>query len=61
MIMSLILMRIWGCDLRWKHKSFHLFYLLGVVLLCGFTGTVFGPGFGALGLTLGVGDGVLLL
>jgi len=36
-------------------------YLLGGVRLWGDTGTVFGPGFGAFGYFLGVGDGVDLL
>jgi hypothetical protein len=36
-------------------------YFFGVVRLCGVTGTVFGPGFGASGFFLGVGDGVDLL
>jgi len=34
---------------------------LGGVLLCGLTGTVFGPGLGAFGFLLGTGDGVDLL
>ena len=33
----------------------------GLALLCGFTRTFFGPGFGALGFFLGVGEGVDLL
>src|SRR5690606_2708610 len=36
-------------------------YFFGGVRLCGSTGTVFGPGFGASGFFLGVGDGVDLL
>jgi len=36
-------------------------YFFGGVRLCGFSGTVFGPGFGASGFFLGVGDGVDLL
>ena len=36
-------------------------YFLGGVRLCGVTGTVFGPGFGASGFFLGVGEGVDLL
>jgi hypothetical protein len=43
-------------------KRWHCNHLLfGGVLLCGSTGTVFGPGFGASGFFLGVGDGVDLL
>jgi len=38
-----------------------IYYLLGGVRLCGDTGTVFGPGFGALGFFPGVGDGLDLL
>jgi hypothetical protein len=34
---------------------------LGGFLLCGLTGTVFGPGLGLSGLVLGVGLGVDLL
>jgi len=37
------------------------FYFFGGVLLCGSTGTVLGPGFGASGFVLGAGDGVDLL
>ena len=40
---------------------YEIVYLFGGVLLCGFTGTIFGPGLGALGFFLGVGDGVDLL
>jgi hypothetical protein len=36
-------------------------YFFGGVRLCGLTGTVFGPGLGASGFFLGVGDGVGLL
>ncbi len=36
-------------------------YFAGGVRLCGGIGTVLGPGFGALGFFLGVGDGVDLL
>jgi hypothetical protein len=36
-------------------------YFEGGVRLCGFTGTVLGPGFGASGFFLGVGDGIDLL
>lgn len=36
-------------------------YFEGGVRLCGGIGTVLGPGFGALGFFLGVGDGVDLL
>jgi hypothetical protein len=38
------------------HQSTAIPYL-GGVLLCGLTGTVLGPGFGALGFGLGVGEG----
>lgn len=37
---------------------FILLTYLGGVLLCGFTGTVLGPGFGVFGFGLGVGEGV---
>ena len=36
-------------------------HYLGGFLLCGFIGTVFGPGLGLLGSTLGFGDGLDLL
>ena len=36
-------------------------HYLGGFRLCGFTGTVFGPGFGLLGFFLGTGEGVDLL
>lgn len=36
-------------------------YYLGFDLLCGFTGTVLGPGFGEFGFFLGVGEGFDLL
>ena len=36
-------------------------HFFGGVLLCGSTGTVFGPGFGASGFFLGTGEGVDLL
>tara|TARA_R110001599_G_scaffold41314_2_gene124991 strand:- start:19764 stop:19952 length:189 start_codon:yes stop_codon:yes gene_type:complete len=39
----------------------HYSYFFGRDLLCGSTGTVFGPGFGESGFFLGVGDGVDLL
>lgn len=42
---------------RWHYCH----YFFGGVRLCGSTGTVFGPGFGASGFFLGVGDGVDLL
>ena len=41
--------------------KFEIDYLFGGVLLCGLTGTFLGPGLGALGFFLGVGDGVDLL
>jgi hypothetical protein len=47
------------CDCE-AFALFH-FYFFGGVLLCGATGTVFGPGFGESGFFLGVGDGVDLL
>jgi hypothetical protein len=39
-----------------EHSSY-----FGGLLLCGFTGTFLGPGLGALGFGLGVGEGVDLL
>ncbi|MCK9436814.1 MAG: hypothetical protein M0Q12_06375, partial [Synergistaceae bacterium] len=52
----------WGLAMCVAVKRWHCNHLLfGGVLLCGSTGTVFGPGFGASGFFLGVGDGVDLL
>jgi hypothetical protein len=45
-----------GCEV-WAY----FYYYFGDDLLCGLTGTVFGPGLGASGFFLGVGDGVDLL
>jgi hypothetical protein len=36
-------------------------YFFGGLLLCGSTGTVFGPGFGLSGFFLGTGEGFVLL
>jgi len=47
--------------LQTRGSAFIHFYFLGVDRLCGFTGTVFGPGFGVSGFFLGVGEGVDLL
>ena len=51
------------CDLAMcmAVERWHYSYFFGLDLLCGSTGTVFGPGFGASGFFLGVGDGVDLL
>jgi len=53
----------WGLAMCVTVKHWHCchFYFFGGVRLCGSTGTVFGPGFGASGFFLGVGDGVDLL
>jgi hypothetical protein len=52
----------WGLAMCVAVKRWHYNHLLfGGVLLCGSTGTVFGPGFGASGFFLGAGDGVDLL
>ena len=50
-----------GTVSRSKGMRLLLSTYFGVDLLCGFTGTVLGPGFGALGFFLGVGEGVDLL
>ena len=57
-------LRVGWCDLAMcvAVKRWHCcHYFFGGVRLCGSTGTVFGPGFGASGFFLGVGDGVDLL
>ena len=55
-------MGLWALAMCVAVKSGHCcYYFFGLDRLCGSTGTVFGPGFGASGFFLGVGDGVDLL